>query len=126
MKIGELSKKSGVAPSAIRYYEEQGLLAPISRTVSGYREYAGDAMRRLYWIQKSKSMGFSLDDIRNMFVDKDKCSKDRTLTQAANRLREIEAQQQVLAQQHQDLIALRAMLQGDDISEPCRSYFTVN
>jgi DNA-binding transcriptional MerR regulator len=40
--------------------------------VSGYREYAGDAKRRLYWIQKTKSMGFSLDDIRNMLADKDK------------------------------------------------------
>ena len=72
MKIGELSKKTGVAPSAIRYYEEQGLLTPSSRTVSGYREYAGDAKRRLYWIQKTKSMGSSLDDIRNMLADKDK------------------------------------------------------
>jgi hypothetical protein len=48
------------------------------------------------------------------------------LIQASSRLREVEAQQQLLAQQHQDLIALLAMLQGGGISESCRLHFTVN
>ena len=38
MRIGELSRRTGVSPRALRYYEEQGLLAPIRRP-SGYREY---------------------------------------------------------------------------------------
>ncbi|MEV0180842.1 MerR family transcriptional regulator [Streptomyces sp. NPDC050625] len=38
MRIGELSRRTGVSPRALRYYEEQGLLAP-QRRPSGYREY---------------------------------------------------------------------------------------
>ncbi|WP_020576699.1 MerR family transcriptional regulator [Actinopolymorpha alba] len=39
MRIGELSRRTGVSQRALRYYEEQGLLRP-SRRASGYREYA--------------------------------------------------------------------------------------
>ncbi|MBH1933644.1 MerR family transcriptional regulator [Streptomyces sp. AV19] len=39
MRIGELSRRSGVTPRALRYYEEQGLLRP-ERRPSGYREYS--------------------------------------------------------------------------------------
>jgi DNA-binding transcriptional MerR regulator len=126
MKIGELSRKSGVAPSAIRFYEERGLLTPASRTTSGYRQYANETLQRLYWIQKSKRLGFSLEVIRGMFIDHASCSKDLTLAQTEIRLREIEEQQQLLAQQRDDLLALRAMLESDDLSVPCRSYFKVN
>lgn len=42
MKISELSKATGVAPRMLRYYEEQGLIAP-TRDDNGYRRYCGDA-----------------------------------------------------------------------------------
>ncbi|OUE09133.1 Mercuric resistance operon regulatory protein [Clavibacter michiganensis] len=38
MRIGELAKRTGVAPQMLRYYEEQGLIAP-SRLPNGYRDY---------------------------------------------------------------------------------------
>ncbi|MFE9094740.1 MerR family transcriptional regulator [Streptomyces sp. NPDC007264] len=38
MRIGELSRRTGASPRALRYYEEQGLLSPVRRP-SGYREY---------------------------------------------------------------------------------------
>ncbi|MGW5660553.1 MerR family transcriptional regulator [Streptomyces sp. NPDC003758] len=38
MRIGELSRRTGASPRALRYYEEQGLLSPLRRP-SGYREY---------------------------------------------------------------------------------------
>ncbi|MBZ4320252.1 MerR family transcriptional regulator [Streptomyces huiliensis] len=44
MRIGELARRSGVSPRALRYYEEQGLLRP-ERRPSGYREYGEDAVR---------------------------------------------------------------------------------
>ena len=66
MKIGELSRRSGVATSAIRFYEEQGLLTPSSRTASGYREYGDEALDRLEMMQLLKKLGFSLDVIGGM------------------------------------------------------------
>ncbi|EMF02684.1 MerR family transcriptional regulator [Streptomyces mobaraensis NBRC 13819 = DSM 40847] len=44
MRIGELARRSGVSPRALRYYEEQGLLRP-ERRPSGYREYDEDDVR---------------------------------------------------------------------------------
>ncbi|MER5784464.1 MerR family transcriptional regulator [Streptomyces mobaraensis] len=44
MRIGELARRSGVSPRALRYYEEQGLLRP-ERRPSGYREYGEDDVR---------------------------------------------------------------------------------
>ncbi|WP_171168767.1 MerR family transcriptional regulator [Streptomyces sp. I05A-00742] len=44
MRIGELSRRSGISPRALRYYEEQGLLRP-ERRPSGYREYSEDDVR---------------------------------------------------------------------------------
>lgn len=126
MKIGELSRKSGLSPSAIRFYEEQGLLLPASRTASGYREYTANAMHRLHLIQVSKRLGFSLDIIRELFGDNGQCSKARTLDQTNIRLREVEAQQLALAQQHSDLVALRAMLENGSFPSSCSSNFAVN
>lgn len=126
MKIGELARKTGLTPSAIRFYEEQGLLSPISRTAGGYREYASNATERLYMIQASKRLGFSLDIIRGMFTESGQCSKTKTLALTEIRLREIEEQQATLAQQRSDLLALRVLLQDDSVSSPCRKNFAVN
>ena len=126
MKIGELARKSGLTPSAIRFYEEQGLLSPISRTAGGYRQYASNATERLRLIQASKRLGFSLDIIRGMFTESGQCSKVQTLALTEARLREVEEQQATLAQQHRELLALRVMLQDESVSSPCRQSLAVN
>ena len=125
MKIGELSRLSGLSASAIRFYEEQGLLAPISRTAAGYREYADNAVDRLHLIQESKKLGFSRDIIRGLLAENGKCSIARTMEQTEILLRDVETQQAALAKQHRSLLDLRAMLDGSKISVPCREHFAV-
>jgi MerR family copper efflux transcriptional regulator len=66
MRISELANKVGVAPSALRYYEEAGLLAPAPRTASGYRVYGADAVGRLQFIQRAKTLGLSMREIRQL------------------------------------------------------------
>ena len=63
MKIGELARKVGIAPSAIRYYEQVGLVDPPSR-VSGQRRYAPNSVRILRFIQLAKAGGFTIDEIK--------------------------------------------------------------
>lgn len=63
MKIGELAAQSGIAPSAIRYYEKIGLLIPPER-VSGQRRYSSDALDRVILIRVASEMDFSLGEIR--------------------------------------------------------------
>jgi MerR family copper efflux transcriptional regulator len=114
MRIGELSRKSGMAASAIRFYEEQGLLPPPLRAANGYRHYGGEVVQQLQRIQLAKNLGFSLETIRGFFSDTGECSKEKTLAQTVLRLREIEQLQATLATQYRDLLALRALLEDGD------------
>lgn len=65
MSIGELSVRSGVAVSAIRYYERIGLLSPPGR-VSGRRRYTTDALESLSLIRLGQAVGFTLAELRTL------------------------------------------------------------
>jgi DNA-binding transcriptional MerR regulator len=68
LRIGDLAKRAGMARSAIRYYEQMGLLAADARTASGYRLYADAAVDRLRFIREAKSLGIKLSEIRSIIV----------------------------------------------------------
>ncbi|HET6875762.1 MAG TPA: MerR family transcriptional regulator [Acidimicrobiales bacterium] len=63
--IGEVANRSGLAASAIRYYEEPGLIGPAERA-SGRRLFPESAARRLRAIRAAREAGFSLDEIRRL------------------------------------------------------------
>jgi MerR family redox-sensitive transcriptional activator SoxR len=63
MKIGELARRAGLNPSAIRYYERRGLLASPYRT-SGQRRYPDEALYRVLLICFARDMGFTLGEIK--------------------------------------------------------------
>ena len=63
MKIGELAARTGLATSAIRYYESQGLL-PAPHRASGQRRYPEDAVHRVLLIRFAGDMGFTLQEIK--------------------------------------------------------------
>ncbi len=69
MKIGELAKRLGVAPSKIRFLEANGLVQPPGRRQSGYRDYDESAAERLEIILQAQSFGFTLDEIRGAFAE---------------------------------------------------------
>jgi MerR family redox-sensitive transcriptional activator SoxR len=62
LTIGELSERSGVAPSAIRYYEELGLVSS-RRTTGNQRRYERATLRRLAFIRTAQRVGLTLDEI---------------------------------------------------------------
>jgi DNA-binding transcriptional MerR regulator len=64
LTIGQLAKKAGVRTSTLRFYEEEGLLAPSDRTDAGYRLYPAEALHRIELIHRAQRLGFSLADIR--------------------------------------------------------------
>lgn len=61
--IGEISARSGVAPSALRFYEEAGLISS-RRTAGNQRRYHRSVLRRLAFIRAAQRVGLSLDTIR--------------------------------------------------------------
>ncbi|MFM0262724.1 redox-sensitive transcriptional activator SoxR [Paraburkholderia sediminicola] len=62
--IGELARRSGVAASAIRFYEEQGLISS-TRTEGGHRQYRREVLRRVGFIRAAQAVGLNLSEIRS-------------------------------------------------------------
>lgn len=65
LRIGEVARASGLRASAIRYYEERGLVRPIGRR-GNTRVYAAEVLDRLAVIELAKRAGFSLAEIRKL------------------------------------------------------------
>jgi MerR family transcriptional regulator, redox-sensitive transcriptional activator SoxR len=64
ISIGEVAARSGVAPSALRFYERQGLIGS-ERTGGNQRRYDRAVLRRIAFIQAGRAAGVTLADIRN-------------------------------------------------------------
>jgi MerR family redox-sensitive transcriptional activator SoxR len=65
ISIGEMARRSGLAPSAIRYYESRGLLRSY-RTEGGQRKYDGQAELTLRQLRFAQSVGFSLAEMGDL------------------------------------------------------------
>ncbi len=64
MRIGELSRRTGIATSRIRFYEKHSVLPKAVRDKNGYREFPDSAVKMLRIIDDSQRLGFSLSEIR--------------------------------------------------------------
>ncbi len=65
MTIGEVAKRAGVRPSALRYYESVGVL-PAPRRVNGRRRYEGEVLDLLAIVRVAQQAGFTLGEIRTL------------------------------------------------------------
>jgi MerR family mercuric resistance operon transcriptional regulator len=68
---GQLAQRAQINLETVRFYEQEGLLAPASRTASGYRKFAESAVDRLAFVKRAKALGFSLGEIRELLVIQD-------------------------------------------------------
>lgn len=66
MTISEVAGQIGLRASAIRYYEQIGILPPPPR-VSGKRRYDRSVLHRLIMVQRARETGFTLDEIKELF-----------------------------------------------------------
>lgn len=64
--IGELAKETGVKVVTVRYYEKAGILPPPSRTSGNYRVYTEQHLVTLRFIRRSRDLGFSLDQVKDL------------------------------------------------------------
>ncbi len=72
LTIGQLAARAGLRTSALRYYEQEGLLAPAAR-VGGRRRYQPEAIEQLTVIGFCRELGFSLADIRRLLEQPEVC-----------------------------------------------------
>lgn len=85
LTISEVARQIGLQPSAIRYYERIGLLPPAQR-MSGQRRYDSTILYRLAIVQRARQLGFSLEEIRQLFLG------FRNITRASERWRKLSRQ----------------------------------
>jgi DNA-binding transcriptional MerR regulator len=88
MAIGELARRSGLASSAVRYYERVGLLSPAGRA-GGRRRYLASSAERLALIQLCQDAGFTLREIRALIAGGSRKTRPWTRLVEA-KLRELE------------------------------------
>ncbi|MER5500805.1 MerR family transcriptional regulator [Streptomyces sp. NPDC002561] len=69
MLIGDVARRAGVSARMLRHYESLGLVRPTDRTDSGYREYSGEDIRRIFHIESLRSLGLSLREVGRALDD---------------------------------------------------------
>jgi len=115
MNIGTAAERSGLPAKTIRYYEEIGLLKP-DRTDNGYRDYSVADIHKLRFLQRSRSLGFSVEECRqllSLYNDQERESADvKAIAQA--KLAEIDRKLLELAGLRDMLRHLVANCHGDD------------
>src|SRR3954452_1164463 len=62
MRIGDLASRAGVAPSAVRWYEQEGVIPPPSRQPNGYRDYDEVDLARLRLVLSLRRLGLAPED----------------------------------------------------------------
>lgn len=122
-RIAEVSRLTGFTPTALRYYEDAGVLAPPERTAAGYRTYDDRAVERLRLVARAKELGCTLEEIAGLVEawDADECGpvKHRLRSLVGTKVGEIErhvAEQRAFAAQ---LRATAANLAGRPVDGPC-------
>jgi MerR family copper efflux transcriptional regulator len=97
MNIGEASDRSGLPSKTIRYYEEIGLIRA-DRGDNGYRDYGIKDVHKLRFLQRSRGLGFSVEECRQLlalYEDKSRASADvreiasTKLTEIDRKIREL-------------------------------------
>ncbi len=105
LKIGEFSQLMQVTVKTLRHYEQKGLLAPDEVDEwTGYRYYSIDQMQHLNDIRDLQRLGFSLDEIKDLFDDG---SHTPTIRQMTEKIRETEAQLKALIARRNQLLDWR-------------------
>lgn len=108
LTISKVAEETGFSPSALRFYEGQGLITP-ARTPAGYRTYDAASVETLRFIARAKRLGLSLDDISDLVAlfDDRRCAavQDRLSALLTDKI--ADAQDQVAT-----LIAFTAQLQA--------------
>jgi len=119
MRIGEVARRVGLATSAIRFYEEKGLIVEPDRTGSGYRDYGPAVVERLGFIRAGQAVGLTLRELRQVLQIRDRgespCSHVTALLEA--RIYEVDERIEDLERLRRDLSTLREQAIAFDPAE---------
>lgn len=109
LSIGQVAKRAGVGVETVRFYEREGLLEEPPRRISGYRQYSEEVVKRIHFIKRAQTLGFSLKEISELLLlrvnAQTSCEevKERTevkIAQVERKLVELQRMRQALLQVH--------------------------
>lgn len=111
LQIGQLAERVGVSSKTIRYYEQVGLLAKPARSEGGYRLYDTDDEERLRFISAARRTGFTLGELKEILVLRDRgiAPCDYVLETIRRRLGQVDRQLAELRQLKRELARLEAV-----------------
>lgn len=94
LRIGELAKQTGLTVGNIRYYSDLGLLQPVQRGDNGYRYYSFDASQQIEFIKKAQTLGFTLEEIKQILDVRDRGEQPCNLVQSLldNKIEQLQIQ----------------------------------
>ncbi|HFQ16062.1 MAG TPA: Cu(I)-responsive transcriptional regulator [Rhodobacteraceae bacterium] len=104
MNIGKVAERCGLPAKTIRYYEDIGLVTP-DREANGYRDYSVADSEKLRFLQRARSLGFSIEGCRtllSLYEDRDRASANVKVVARAHlltisrKIRELESMQAAL------------------------------
>ncbi|MFP1630972.1 Cu(I)-responsive transcriptional regulator [Zhengella sp. ZM62] len=115
MNIGQAAQRANLPPKTIRYYEEIALIKP-DRAENGYRDYSEADVHRLRFLQRSRSLGFTIEECRtllSLYEDKHRASAD-VKALARQKISEVERKMAELKSLRETLSVLVKHCHGDD------------
>jgi len=113
MTIGKVADAAGVGVETVRFYERKGLVKPVLRMESGYRQYTMASVERLQFIRRAKALGFTLSEIGSLLdLHADANASCATVKARA------QAKLDELDQKIQALMRIRSAL--EEISQDCQ------
>ena len=122
MKVSQLARRVGIAPSAIRFYESQGVLPSPARGTNGYRDYSEIDLVRLTMFRTLRSLGIEPGESARLasMCAAGECDEmdDQLLPQLAQRRAEIAAARADLDRLDAQLAGLQESIQAGPLCEP--------
>jgi MerR family transcriptional regulator, copper efflux regulator len=117
MLAGEAAKALGVGIQTLHFYEQQGLIPPPPRSEGGYRIYTPEIVERVRFIRKAQALGFSLDEVKEIFglVRRGSSPCGRVQTKLSEKLQEVDRRLEELRGFRAELASLVA--QAAELSE---------
>ncbi len=119
LPIGKLAAATGVAVSALRHYDELGVIAPAER-VGGKRRFSADAVGRVNFVRRAQRFGFSLAEIRDILDDASGESHRIVAEKIATlRIQEVEIATMITMLEEMQACGCQVVAECPRVTDPC-------
>ena len=119
LTIGILAKRGGVNVETIRYYQRRGLLHEPSKPSGGFRRYPQESVKRVLFIKRAQSLGFTLEEILGLLALDERKSCLETRGIAVHKLQLIEQKIADLSKMRKSLARLVRSCDASSTGAPC-------